>query len=77
MAERGCHPAVSRDFSPEGSLCEWCHKPAVARLTAIGGPTHNARGLSCHPCSEAFAQAIAAANRQLYAPQRSLSAPPS
>lgn len=59
MAEQEFHRAVSRDSAPRESQCEWCGKPAVVRLTAIGGPAHNASGLFCRTCGEAFVKAIA------------------
>jgi hypothetical protein len=54
---------VSVDSAPRGSLCEWCGKPAVQQLTAIGGSSHNQSGLFCHTCGEQFTQAVV---RSLY-----------
>ncbi len=39
---------ISVDGAPEGHLCDWCCKPAVHQLTAIGGIYH-----SCPVCSSA------------------------
>ena len=49
---------VSVDFAPQGSSCEWCGKPAVRQLTAIGGSYHNESGIFCRPCGEKFSQAV-------------------
>jgi hypothetical protein len=45
---------VSRDFVPQGSRCEWCNRPAVQRLTAIGGLHHNQCGCFCLLCGREF-----------------------
>jgi len=50
---------VSVDTAPRGSKCEWCGKPAVAQLTAIGGDAHNEGGLFCSSCGEDFKRAVA------------------
>ncbi len=50
---------VSVDFAPEGQLCEWCGKPAVRQLTAIGGKYHNDGGFFCLDCGQAFVRAVA------------------
>ena len=52
-----CQP-ISVDSVPEGRMCEWCNRPAVHQLTAIGGPLHNQGGYFCHRCGEEFAQAV-------------------
>lgn len=52
---------VSVDFVPEGSVCEWCGKPAERRLTAIGGRHHNEHGSFCRPCGEQFTQTVTTA----------------
>lgn len=49
---------VSVDTAPRGSLCEWCGKPAVQQLTAIGGSHHNKGGLFCRSCGEEFSQTV-------------------
>lgn len=49
---------VSVDSVPQGSLCEWCGKPAIKQLTAIGGRYHNESGLFCRECGEQFTQAV-------------------
>ena len=52
--------SIVTDFAPRGSLCEWCGKPAVQQLTAIGGPNHNEGGFFCATCGEEFASVVAA-----------------
>ncbi len=54
------HRPFSVDFAPQGSLCEWCGKPAERQLTAIGGAFHNEGGLFCSDCGEEFTQGIVA-----------------
>jgi hypothetical protein len=51
--------SVTMDFAPEGSVCEWCGKPAVEQLTVIGGKRHNEGGYFCHTCGEKFIQTVA------------------
>lgn len=70
MAENEFRRSVSTDSAPRGSRCEWCGKPAVFQLTAIGGFSHNDSGLFCRECGEKFsrtvAQAAAAASTTSY-----------
>jgi hypothetical protein len=51
---------VSVDFAPQGSVCEWCGKPAERQLTAIGGAFHNEGGMFCRTCGEEFMQGVIA-----------------
>jgi hypothetical protein len=46
--------SVAIDFAPKGSVCEWCDKPAVEQLTAIGGKHHNEGGFFCQSCGQEF-----------------------
>jgi transcription elongation factor Elf1 len=59
MAEQEFRRSVSTDSVPRGSLCEWCGEPAVVQITAIGGRSHNERGLFCRTCGESFARTVA------------------
>ncbi|HLI70256.1 MAG TPA: hypothetical protein VKV19_10915 [Ktedonobacteraceae bacterium] len=61
MAENEFRRSVSSDTAPRGSLCEWCRKPAVSQLTAIGGFSHNDSGLFCRECGEQFTRTVAQA----------------
>lgn len=61
MAENEFRRSVSTDSAPRGSQCEWCGKPAVFQLTAIGGFSHNDSGLFCRECGEKFAHTVAQA----------------
>ncbi|MGH2481289.1 MAG: hypothetical protein ACRDHW_16670 [Ktedonobacteraceae bacterium] len=61
MAENEFRRSVSTDSAPRGSHCEWCGKPAVYQLTAIGGFSHNDSGLFCRECGEKFARTVAQA----------------
>jgi hypothetical protein len=58
MANNEFYQAVSIDFAPQGSPCEWCGKPAVQQLTAIGGKYHNEGGFFCLACGEEFTRAV-------------------
>lgn len=51
--------SIVTDFAPHGSLCQWCGKPAVQQLTALGGLRHNESGFFCSLCGEEFARAVA------------------
>jgi hypothetical protein len=55
---------LSLDAAPEGSVCEWCGKPAVYELTELGGKNHNESGLFCRTCGEAFVCAFASSLRR-------------
>jgi len=57
--------SVTMDFAPAGSVCEWCGKPAVEQLTAIGGKWHNEGGYFCHSCGEKFIQTVADPNSRV------------
>jgi hypothetical protein len=59
MFENEFRRPVSIDFAPEGSVCEWCGKPAVYQITAIGGIHHNEQGLFCSKCGVQYICAIA------------------
>lgn len=51
MFENEFRRPVCIDIAPPGSVCEWCGKPAVYQLTAIGGRHHNEQGFFCSTCS--------------------------
>ncbi len=59
MSDNEFRQPISVDFAPEGHLCEWCGKPAVHQLTAIGGKCRNEGGCFCQACSEEFARTVA------------------
>jgi len=58
MLDNAFRRPISVDRAPEGYLCDWCRKPAVHQLTAIGGIYHNQGGYFCHGCGEDFARAV-------------------
>ncbi len=58
MSQNEFMQPVSVDGVPSGSRCEWCGKPAVVQLTAIGGLSHNDSGLFCRSCGEEFKRAV-------------------
>jgi len=59
MFENEFRQPTSVDQAPAGSLCEWCGKPAVQQLTALGGRSHNDGGFFCRSCGEEFARTVA------------------
>ena len=59
MFENEFRQPISVDQAPAGSLCEWCGKPAVQQLTALGGRSHNDGGFFCRSCGEEFARTVA------------------
>jgi DNA-directed RNA polymerase subunit RPC12/RpoP len=71
MLEHECGQSVSLDFAPEGSVCEWCGKPAVERLTAIGRKSHHEGGYFCHACGEQFMRDVADPKRRVVSPATS------
>ncbi len=58
MTNNEFYQAISIDFAPLSSMCEWCSKPAETRLTAIGGAYHNKGGFFCRSCGEEFTRLI-------------------
>jgi hypothetical protein len=38
---------VTIGAAPAGEICEWCGKPAIHQLTALGGKHHNESGFFC------------------------------
>jgi hypothetical protein len=58
MASKDFKQAISIDFAPQASVCEWCSKPADEQLTAIGGIYHNKGGFFCRACGEEFTRLI-------------------
>lgn len=55
---------ISIDDAPAGSVCEWCGKPAIHQLIALGGAHHNESGFFCYRCSQDFVRAIASSLRR-------------
>ena len=58
MTNNEFYQAISIDFAPASSQCEWCSKPAATRLTAIGGTYHNKGGFFCRSCGQEFTRLI-------------------
>jgi hypothetical protein len=50
---------LSIDHAHSTRHCEWCGKPAVYQLTAMGGVHHNEEGFFCQACSEEFVRVVA------------------
>ena len=59
MEEHEFCRSVSFDNAPQGSRCERCGKPAVFRLTAIGGMAHIDSGVFCLACGSTFVKLLA------------------
>ena len=59
MEEHEFCRTVSFDNAPQDSRCERCGKPAVFRLTAIGGMAHNNSGVFCLACGSTFVKLLA------------------
>lgn len=59
MLENEFRRPVSIDIAPEGSVCEWCGKPAVYQITAIGSIQHNEQGFFCDKCGVQYIWATA------------------
>ena len=55
---------VSIDFAPAGSVCEWCGKPAMQKLTVLRGVGHNDSGYFCSGCSREFIRVVASGLRR-------------
>ncbi len=55
---------LSIEDAPQGSVCEWCGKPAEHQLTVLGGKFHNESGLFCRTCGEEFVRAVASSLRR-------------
>jgi hypothetical protein len=63
---------LSIDEAPEGSVCEWCGKPAKHLLTQLGGTNHNGSGLFCRTCGEAFVCAVASSLSREVTPEEAM-----
>jgi hypothetical protein len=50
--------------APEGSVCEWCGKPAQHRFVGLGGTSQHESSLFCRPCGEAFVCTVASSLRR-------------
>ena len=50
---------LSIDEAPEGSICDWCGKPAEHQFIVLGGKCHNESGLFCRTCSDEFVRTVA------------------
>ena len=50
---------VCIDGAPQGKVCEWCGKPAIYQITAIGGRVHNDEGFYCSECAAHYTIAMA------------------
>ena len=48
----------SIDTAPHGRRCEWCEKPALHQITALGGLHHNQGGFFCQDCGLEFIRII-------------------
>lgn len=59
MIDNEFRQPVSVDFTSKGSVCEWCGKPAIEQLTAIGGKLHNKGGFFCRTCGDEFIHTVA------------------
>ena len=59
MSKNDFRQPLTVDQAPAGSLCEWCGKPAVQQLIAIGGKYHNDSGFFCRSCGEEYARTVA------------------
>lgn len=59
MSDNEFRRPVVVDAAPAGSHCEWCGKPAIYQLVAIGGKHHNEEGRFCRKCGEEFILAVA------------------
>jgi hypothetical protein len=71
MSDNEFGMSIATDFAPEGSVCEWCGKPAVEQLTVIGGKNHNDGGYFCHACGEKFIRAVADPDSRVVSPEAS------
>jgi hypothetical protein len=71
MSDNEFGQPVFIDFAPKGSVCEWCGKPAVQQLRAIGGKSHNEGGFFCHECGEKFIRTFADPNSRAVSPEAS------
>lgn len=67
MSNNEFNREVSIDFAPHASQCEWCGKPAIQQLTAIGGPYHNDGGFFCLNCGQAFSRIVMEADASMAA----------
>ena len=51
--------SIVTDFAPQGSVCEWCGKPAEHQFIVLGEKSQHESVLFCRTCGEAFVCAVA------------------
>ncbi len=47
------------DDAPQARFCEWCGKPAVYQLTALGSTHPDKERFFCQVCGEEFTRTVA------------------
>lgn len=65
MLDNAFRQPISVDRAAEGHLCDWCDKPAIYHLIAIGGIYHNKGGYFCQGDGEEFARAVAESRNRI------------
>jgi hypothetical protein len=63
---------LSIDVAPEGSVCEWCGKPAEHQFIVLGEIYQNESCLFCHTCGEAFVCAVASSLSREVTPEEAI-----
>ncbi len=65
------HP-LAMDKAPEGSICEWCGKPAGHLFIVLGEKCQDERVLLCRSCAEAFVCTIASSLSREITPEEAI-----
>ncbi len=58
-SENTLRQPICLDIAPQGSVCEWCGKPAEHQLTAPGGLDHQEYIFLCRHCGQEFVRTVA------------------
>ena len=63
---------LSLDEAPEGSVCEWCGKPARHQFIVLGGNCQKESSLFCKTCADEFVRAVASSLSREVTPEEAI-----
>jgi hypothetical protein len=70
--ENGFRQSLSMDEAPEGSVCEWCGKPAEHQFIVLGGKCPNENSLFCRTCGDEFVRNVASSIYREVTPEEAI-----
>ena len=63
---------LSFNIAPEGSVCEWCGKPAKHQFIMLGGNCQHESSLFCLTCSDEFVRTVASSLYREVTPEEAI-----